>query len=370
MIIGVPKEIKQYEYRVGIVPAGVQLLVQRGHKVIVESKAGLAVGFPDEAYMQVGAQIVSTPEEVFEYSELIVKVKEPLPQEYSLIQAKHIMFTYLHLAADPKQAQALIDSNCIAVAYETVTDENNKLPLLAPMSEIAGRFSIQAGAGALEKQNGGSGILLGGVPGVEPARVVVIGGGVVGFNASRMAAGLNADITILDNNVETLARIDNLSNGRIKTLFSNAYTIHKSLAEADLIVGAVLIPGAAAPKLITRDMLKQMKPGSVLVDVSIDQGGCFETSKPTTHDKPTYIVDQIVHYCVANMPGAVARTATLALTNATLPFILELANQGVDKALHNNIHLRNGLNIYKGKVTHKAVAESLGYAFVEAKYFT
>jgi len=366
MLIGIPKEIKNHEYRVGMTPAGVNELVLNGHQVLVETNAGLAVGFSDQAYVAVGAKIAANAQEVFAVSDMIVKVKEPQPGECAMLRPDQVLFTYLHLAPDPEQTKALLASNCVAIAYETVTDSLGGLPLLAPMSEVAGRLSIQAGAHALEKPQGGSGVLLGGVPGVKPANVVVIGGGVVGINAARMAVGLNADVTILDRNLNVLKAIDNTFNGRIKTLYSNALNLQEMVQEADLVIGAVLIPGAAAPKLVTKQMLTTMKKGSVLVDVAIDQGGCFETSHATTHADPTYIVNDVVHYCVANMPGAVARTSTLALTNATLPFAIALANSGWQAALKANPHLKAGLNICKGKVTYAAVAKDLGYDYVSA----
>lgn len=364
MLIGVPKEIKNHEYRVGMTPAGVNELVRHGHNVRVEKDAGAGVGFTNHDYQKVGGEIIDSASEIFATCEMIVKVKEPQPDECNMLRPGQLLFTYLHLAPDPEQTKALIKSNCIAIAYETVTDDNNGLPLLAPMSEVAGRLSIQAGAHALEKHKGGSGILLGGVPGVMPARVTVIGGGVVGLNAARMAAGLNADVTILDRNLNVLKAIDNTSGGRIKTLFSNLLNLEQAVKEADLVIGAVLIPGAAAPKLVTKDMLQIMKPGSVLVDVAIDQGGCFETSMATTHQNPTYVVDGVVHYCVANMPGAVATTSTLALTNATLPFIVELANKGWREAIKTNHHLKAGLNICESAVTYEAVARNLGYSYI------
>ncbi|MDN0083120.1 alanine dehydrogenase [Crenobacter sp. SG2305] len=365
MLIGVPKEIKNHEYRVGLTPSGVRELVARGHKVLVQTQAGLGIGFADEQYLQAGAAIASTAEELFERAEMIIKVKEPQPVECRMLRPGQLLFTYLHLAPDPEQAKLLIESDAIAIAYETVTDEKGGLPLLAPMSEVAGRMAIQAGAHALEKAQGGRGVLLGGVPGVLPAHVAVIGGGVVGINAARMALGLGADVTILDKSLPRLREIDLMFGGRIKTQVSSAANIDDILRIADLVVGAVLIPGAAAPKLVTRSMLKTMKPGAVLVDVAIDQGGCFETSRPTTHQDPTYVVDGIVHYCVANMPGGVARTSTLALANATLPYTLELADKGWQRALLDNAHLRNGLNICRGKVTYPAVAQALGYPFVD-----
>jgi alanine dehydrogenase len=365
MLIGVPKEIKNHEYRVGLTPSGVRELVANGHKVLVQTHAGLAIGFTDEQYIQAGASIASNAEEVFERSEMIVKVKEPQPVECRMLRPGQVLFTYLHLAPDPEQTKLLIESDAIAIAYETVTDERGGLPLLAPMSEVAGRMAIQAGAHALEKAQGGRGVLLGGVPGVAPAKVVVIGGGVVGLNAARMAMGAGADVTILDKSLTRLKEIDMVFGGRIKTLMSNGANIDDSIRDADLVIGAVLIPGAAAPKLVTRAMLKTMKPGAVLVDVAIDQGGCFETSRPTTHQDPIYTVDGIVHYCVANMPGGVARTSTQALTNATLPYALELANKGWRQALLDNAHLRNGLNICRGRVAYQAVAQDLGYAYVD-----
>lgn len=364
MLLGVPKEIKVHEYRVGMTPAGVHELVRNGHKVIVEHNAGDAVGFSNQTYIDAGAKIMSTASEVFSQAEMIVKVKEPQINECKMLRSGQILFTYLHLAPDPEQATGLLASDCVAIAYETVTDNNGGLPLLSPMSEVAGRLSIQAGAHALEKHKGGSGVLLGGVPGVKPANVIVIGGGVVGINAARMAAGLNADITVLDRSPKVLQKIDNYFNGRIKTLYSNYMNLEEAVKDADLVIGAVLIPGASAPKLVTHKMLQTMKKGSVLVDVAIDQGGCFETSMATTHEAPTYVVDGIVHYCVANMPGAVAKTSTLALTNATLPFIVEIANKGWKEAVKNNHHLKAGLNVCKGNITYNAVARDLGYTYV------
>lgn len=365
MLIGVPKEIKNHEYRVGMTPSGVHELCRHGHEVIVETNAGEALGFSDQAYTAAGAKILKTSKEIFDTADMVVKVKEPQANECKMLRPSQLLFTYLHLAPDPEQTKALLESDCVAIAYETVTDNSGGLPLLAPMSEVAGRLSIQAGAHALEKHKGGSGILLGGVPGVKPANVVVIGGGVVGLNAARMASGLNADVTILDRSLTVLKKIDNTFGGRIKTLYSNYMNLEEALREADLVIGAVLIPGASAPKLVTHNMLKNMKKGSVLVDVAIDQGGCFETSMPTTHEEPTYVVDGVVHYCVANMPGAAAKTSTLALTNATLPFIVELANKGWKKAIMENKHLKNGLNICEGNVTYQAVARELGYTYVD-----
>ena len=365
MLIGVPKEIKNHEYRVGLTPSGARELVAHGHKVLVQSQAGLGIGFADEQYLQAGATIVSRPEEIFAKAEMIIKVKEPQPAECRMLRPGQLLFTYLHLAPDPEQAQLLLESGAVAIAYETVTDERGGLPLLAPMSEVAGRMAVQAGAHALEKAQGGRGVLLGGVPGVAPARVVVLGGGVVGLNAARMALGLGADVTLLDKSLARLKEIDMLFGSGIKTLMSNSSNIEEAVRDADLIIGAVLVPGAAAPKLLNRAMLKQLRAGAVLVDVAIDQGGCFETSRPTTHQHPTYIVDGIVHYCVANMPGGVARTATMALTNATLPYALELADKGWPQALQDNVHLRHGLNICCGKVTYEAVARDLGYDYVD-----
>lgn len=365
MLVGVPKEIKNHEYRVGMTPAGVYELVRHGHQILVETKAGLAIGYDDEDYIKAGAMIAKSAEDVFAKADMIVKVKEPQPIECKMLRPGQILFTYLHLAPDPEQAKGLLDSDCVAIAYETVTDINGGLPLLAPMSEVAGRLSIQAGAHALERHKGGCGVLLGGVPGVKPANVVVIGGGVVGINAARMAAGLGADVTLFDRNLNVLKKIDNDFGGRIKTIYSNHMNLEKAIRSAHLVVGAVLIPGAAAPKLVTRSILKEMKKGAVLVDVAIDQGGCFETSMPTTHENPTYVVDDVVHYCVANMPGAVAKTSTLALTNATLPFVVELADKGWKQAIKDNPHLMNGLNVCHGNITYYAVARDLGYTYVD-----
>ncbi|KZE35181.1 alanine dehydrogenase [Crenobacter luteus] len=365
MEIGVPKEIKNHEYRVGLTPSGVRELVAHGHKVLVQAHAGQAIGFSDEQYLEAGASILPDAESVFARAELVIKVKEPQPVECRMLRPGQVLFTYLHLAPDPGQAALLVESGAVAIAYETVTDERGGLPLLAPMSEVAGRMAIQAGAHALEKAQGGRGVLLSGVPGVPPARVVVLGGGVVGLNAARTAMGLGADVTILDKSLPRLREIDNLFGGHIKTLFSSQSHIEAAIRDADLVVGAVLVPGAAAPRLVSRSMLKSMPPGAVLVDVAIDQGGCFETSRPTTHQNPTYVVDGIVHYCVANMPGGVARTATQALTHATLPYALALADQGWRAALMANPHLRNGLNVCRGRMTHPAVAEALGLPYVE-----
>ena len=366
MLIGVPKEIKNHEYRIGLTPAGVRELVANGHQIMIQQQGGEAVGLNNGLYLAAGAEIVSEAAEIFARAELLIKVKEPQPQECKMLRPEQTLFTYLHLAPDPKQTKLLVDSGATCIAYETVTDDAHTLPLLAPMSEVAGRMAIQEAAVCLEKSHDGSGVLLGGVPGVEPGNVVVIGGGVVGLNAARMAVGLGANVTILDRSLSRLKQIDEMFDGRIHTLYSTADTIESQLKTADAVIGAVLIPGAAAPKLITRAMLKLMKKGSVLVDVAIDQGGCFETSKATTHTDPTYIVDGIIHYCVANMPGGVARTSTFALTNATLPFVLELTNKGSRQALLDNEHLRNGLNVYKGMITVEAVAKSLGYNYVDS----
>ncbi len=365
MLIGVPKEIKNHEYRVGLIPAVVRELTSKGHSVIVEKDCGAGIGLDDATYLDAGAEIVATAAEVFARADMIVKVKEPQPAECKMLKEGQILFTYLHLAPDPVQTKLLVESGATCIAYETVTDSANGLPLLAPMSEVAGRMSIQEAAICLEKSKGGSGVLLGGVPGVEPANVVIIGGGVVGLNAARMAIGLGANVTILDRSISRLKQIDELYDGRIKTLFSTTDTIEAQLKTADAVIGAVLVPGAAAPKLVTRAMLGLMKKGSVLVDVAIDQGGCFETSKATTHQDPTYIVDDIIHYCVANMPGGVARTSTFALNNATMPFVIALADKGYTKALMDNVHLRNGLNVHNGMVTVAAVAEVLGYNYVD-----
>lgn len=364
MLVGVPKEIKAQEFRVGLVPACVREVVNHGHHVMVEKNAGVGIGIDDNAYIAAGAHIVDTAEEVFAKAELIVKVKEPQPIECKRLREGQALFTYLHLAPDPKQAQALVESGCTAIAYETVTEAGGGLPLLTPMSQVAGRMSIQAGAHCLEKEVGGSGILLGGVPGVAPANVVVIGGGVVGTNAIRMAMGMEANVTVLDKSLKRLNELDFQFGSKLRTIFATSGAIEEYVHDADLVVGAVLVHGAAAPKLITRSMLKQMRPGSVVVDVAIDQGGCLETSRATTHDNPTYIEEGIIHYCVANMPGAVARTSTFALNNATFPFVLSLVNKGIKKALLNDIHLLDGLNIHAGKVTYEAVASELGYAFV------
>ncbi|MEX0923142.1 MAG: alanine dehydrogenase [Rhodovibrionaceae bacterium] len=364
MLVGVPKEIKKQEYRVGLTPSSVRELIHHGHKALVETKAGLGIGFTDADYNAAGAQIAKSAAEVFAKAEMIVKVKEPQPKECAMLRPDQILFTYLHLAPDLPQTKGLVKSGCIAVAYETVTDRHGRLPLLAPMSEVAGRMSVQVGAHCLEKEQGGSGMLLGGVPGVAAAKVVVIGGGVAGTNAARMAMGMEAHVTVIDKSLDRLYELDMQFGAMLNTIYSTVDAIEQHVLGADLVIGAVLVPGAAAPKLVTRRMIKQMRPGSVLVDIAIDQGGCFETSKATTHDKPTYVVDDVVHYCVANMPGAVARTSTIALNNATLPFALALANKGVRKALADDHHLLEGLNVAQGKITYKAVAEAHRMNFV------
>ena len=365
MRVGTPKEIKADEHRVGLTPSAVREYVARGHEVIVETGAGAGIGKDDAAYEQAGARIAASAAEVFETAEMIVKVKEPQAAEWAQLREGQILFTYLHLAPDRKQTEGLVKSGCTAIAYETVTDGAGGLPLLQPMSEVAGRLSIQAAAHCLEKHAGGRGFLLGGVPGVSPARVVVIGGGVVGTHAARMAVGLGAEVTILDRSLPRLRVLDEMFSSLVRTRFSTAESIEEEVMAADAVIGAVLIPGASAPKLVTRDMLPGMKDGAVLVDVAIDQGGCFETSKPTTHHQPTFIVDGVVHYCVANMPGAVPLTSSYALGNATLPFGLSLAAKGLD-ALRGNPHLKAGLNVHKGMVTYEAVAEALGYDYVPA----
>jgi len=367
MKVGVPKEIKVLEYRVGMVPAGVRELVHDGHEVVVETSAGIGIGMTDDDYRAAGATVLDTAKTVFDAADLIVKVKEPQQEECSMLRPEQVLFTYLHLAADPAQTEALVKSGTTAIAYETVTADDGSLPLLTPMSEVAGRLSIQAGAYALQKANGGSGVLLGGVPGVAPGRVLVVGGGVAGTHAAEMAVGLGADVTILDRSVPRLREINELYGGRVKTAYSTKHAIDVLVPEADLVIGAVLIAGAAAPKLISAEHVKQMKTGSVLVDISIDQGGCFETSRPTTHAEPTYLVDDVVHYCVTNMPGAVPRTSTFALTNVTLPFAKDLANLGWREALLRDKHLRHGLNVHAGHINHEAVAHDLGYEYLSAE---
>lgn len=363
MLIGVPKEIKNHEYRVGITPVGVKALVTKGHHVMIEHLAGDAIGLTDELYRQAGATIINSAKAIYDEAELIVKVKEPQVQERQWLRQGQILFAYLHLAADKQQTQDLLDSGATCIAYETVTDKNGGLPLLAPMSEVAGRMAIQAGIHALENPQGGRGVLLGGVAGVAPAKVVVLGGGVVGEQAARMALGLGADTTVIDKSLGRLRQLDAHFGPQMKTLFATQDAIQSAVSDADLIIGAVLIPGAKAPKLITKAMLSEIKTGTVLVDVAIDQGGCFETSQITTHEAPIFVEQGIIHYGVANMPGAVAHTATYALTNATLPFILALANQGVIAALEQDSCLRQGLNIHQSQVIHQAVAIAHGYSY-------
>ena len=363
MKVGVPKEIKVLEYRVGMIPSGVKELVDEGHEVFVETNAGMGIGMTDQDYIDAGATILSTPEEVFDISELIIKVKEPQLNECEMLKTGQVLFTYLHLAADPEQAAALVKSGVTAIAYETVTADNGSLPLLTPMSAVAGRLSIQAGAYALQKANGGRGVLLGGVPGVKAGQVLIIGGGVSGAHAAEMAVGLGAQVTILDLSSDRLKELSNKFGDKVSTRVSSKQLINELVIESDLVIGAVLVAGAAAPKLVTKKHVKQMRPGSVMVDISIDQGGCFETSKPTTHAEPTYIVDDVVHYCVTNMPGAVPRTSTFALTNETLPFIKSLANSGWQNALKNDEHLKNGLNVHAGSINFEAVADELGYPY-------
>lgn len=363
MVIGTVKEVKSHEYRVGVTPAGVKELVDNGHEVVVESNAGAGIGFENSHYMHAGAAIMPTASDVFQKADIIVKVKELQPSEYGMLRSNQILFTFLHLAPDPHQAQALIKSNCIAIAYETITDVYGRLPILTPMSEIAGRMSIQIGMHHLEKAQGGSGILLSGVPGVDPAKVVILGGGVVGRNAVRIALGIGADVVLMDREVAHLRESDFLYKGQLKIRYANKDSIESSIQEADLVIGAVLIPGAVAPKLIKREMLKKMKPRSVLVDVAVDQGGCFETSKITTHETPTYVIDDIIHYGVANIPGNVSVTATFALTNVTLPFIINIANKGWQQACKDDVHLKCGVNVAYGTVTNQAVSESLNYTY-------
>ncbi len=366
MRVGVPKEIKVHEYRVGLTPASVAELTAAGHEVVVETNAGTGIDFSDEDYVKAGARIVGSADEVFAQADMIVKVKEPQAVEIARIEARHTLFTYLHLAPDPEQTQGLLKSGATCIAYETVTARDGSLPLLKPMSEVAGRMSIQVGAHYLEKEQGGRGVLLGGVPGVSPAKVAILGGGVSGINAAQMAVGMRADVTIFDINNARLAELDMFFSSQIKTEYASRAAIAKAVAESELVVGAVLVPGAAAPKLVTRDMLKTMKRGSVLVDIAIDQGGCFETSRPTTHRDPVFEVDGVIHYCVANMPGAVARTSAFALNNATLPFVLRIANMGAEAAMAADPHLAAGLNVSGGKIRHQAVAEALGLPYEAA----
>ena len=363
MRIGVPKEIKVHEYRVGMVPAGARELVSAGHEVIVQSGAGMGIGVQDDDYRAAGARIAADAKELFAAADLIVKVKEPQLEECAMMRRGQTIFTYLHLAPDPKQAAGLIEAGVSAIAYETVGSPDGSLPLLTPMSEVAGRMSVQVGAASLQKANGGRGVLLGGVPGVPPAKVVVLGGGVSGTSAAEMAVGLRADVTVVDSSLRKLRSLDAIFGGRLKTCASTADAIEALVKEADLVIGAVLVAGAAAPRIVTREMVRKMKPGSVIVDISIDQGGCFETSRPTTHANPTFIDEGVVHYCVTNMPGAVPRTSTFALTNATLPYVKALANHGTEQALVLDPYLAQGLNVHEGAITHAAVARDLGLPY-------
>ena len=360
MLIGVPKEIKNREYRIGLTPAGVREFIQRGHQVLVEHDGGAAIGFNNDQYQDSAAEIVNTAQEIFARADMIIKVKEPQPIECAQLRPQQILFTYLHLAPDPEQTRDLMASGATCIAYETVTDDRGGLPLLAPMSEVAGRLAPQVGAWTLQKANGGRGVLMGGVPGVGPARVLVIGGGVVGTHAAKIAAGMGADVTVLDRSLPRLRYLDDVFGGQFKNSYASAGNTIELAVQADLIIGAVLIPGAEAPKLISRAQLSELKPGAALVDVAIDQGGCFETSKATTHQDPIYDVDGIMHYCVANMPGAVARTSTIALSNATMPFMLALANKGWKQACEDDTHLLNGLNVHAGHLTYYAVGKALG----------
>lgn len=366
MHIGVPKEIKISEFRVGLIPANVRELVAHGHSVSIETGAGAGIGMTDAHYEAAGARVLPTAADVFESADMIVKVKEPLAVERKMLRKDQVLFTYLHLAPDPEQTAELMQSGATCIAYETVTSPSGGLPLLAPMSEVAGRMSIQAGAYHLEKAHGGLGVLLGGVPGVDPGKVVVLGGGVVGTHALYIALGMGADVWVLDRNVDALRRLWQQFGNALNTVFSTRDAVERHCMEADLVIGGVLVPGAAAPKLVSADLVKQMKPGAVVVDVAIDQGGCFETSRPTTHDEPTFVVDDVIHYCVTNMPGAVPRTSARALNNATLPFVLAIADKGWRKAMQDDVHLRNGLNVHAGRITHPAVAESLGQPCWEA----
>jgi alanine dehydrogenase len=366
MLVGVPKEIKNHEYRVGLTPPSVHELVARGHQVLVQAGAGTEIGLSDEQYLAAGASIAASAKEIFANADMIVKVKEPQPAECAMLREGQILYTYLHLAPDPEQTAALVKSGAVCIAYETITGQGGGLPLLAPMSEVAGRMAIQAGASHLEKSKGGMGLLLGGVPGVAPGHVVIIGAGVVGTNALQMAVGTGARVSVLDKNVDRLRQLDLIYGNRISTLYSNAHAIEEAVLTADLVIGGVLVPGAAAPKLVTRAMVAQMKKGAVVVDVAIDQGGCFETSHATTHADPTFVVDGVVHYCVANMPGAVARTSTFALNNATIGHAVALATKGWRQALRDDPHLKHGLNVCQGKVTYAAVAKDLGYDYVPA----
>jgi alanine dehydrogenase len=366
MLIGLPKEIKNHEYRVGLTPASVRELTHHGHQVLVQTAAGSGIGMSDEQYRAAGATMADDAASIFAKAEMIVKVKEPQPGECAMLRPGQILYTYLHLAPDPEQTKALVKSGAICIAYETITGAGGGLPLLAPMSEVAGRMAVQAGAAHLEKSKGGMGVLLGGVPGVPAAHVVILGAGVVGTHALQMAVGMGAKVTVLDKNVDRLRHLDLIFGNRIHTVYSSAQTVEDAVLDAELVVGGVLIPGAAAPKLVTRSMISRMKKGAVVVDVAIDQGGCFETSHATTHADPTYVVDGVVHYCVANMPGAVARTSTFALNNATIGHAVALADKGWKQALKDNPHLKNGLNVASGHVTYEAVANDLGYAYVSA----
>ena len=367
MIIGVPQEVKNNEFRVGLTPGNVSALCKQGHSVLVQRGAGEQIGLSNEAYRIAGATLIESAAEIFQKAQMIVKVKEPQPQECAMLREDQILFTYLHLAPDPAQTKALLNSGASCIAYETVTAMNGALPLLAPMSEVAGRMSIQAAASHLEKTHGGLGILMAGVPGVSPAKIVILGAGVVGRNALQMAVGMGADVCIFDRDIDRLRQIDMFYGNRVRTFYSDNLLIEQELCEADVVIGAVLLPGAAAPKLVSREMIKKMKSGAVMVDVAIDQGGCFETSKPATHADPTFLVDGILHYCVANMPGAVARTSTFALTNATYPFVEALANRGMVTALSIDHHLRNGLSVHKGILTSKPVAQAQGMDFAQAE---
>lgn len=367
MKIGVPKEIKTHEYRAGLVPASVRELTSRGHSVMVETNTGAGIGFTDADYEAAGATIASDADTVFAENEMIVKVKEPQPIECKKLRKDQILYTYLHLAPDPVQTQGLIDSECIAIAYETVTDDRGGLPLLAPMSEVAGKLSVQVGAQCLEKHSGGSGILLGGVPGVAPANVVIIGGGMSGTSALRVAVGMGAQVTVLDNSINRLRELDAEFGTSIHAVYSTSDSIEQYVTQSDLVIGAVLVPGAASPKLVTRDMISKMKKGAAIVDIAVDQGGCVETTKATTHAEPTFVIDDVVHYCVANMPGAVPRTSAIALNNATLPFAIALADKGAKRAMQEDKHLLNGLNVCQGNITYAAVSEALGHPYVSAE---
>ena len=367
MLVGIPKEIKNHEYRVGMSPASARELVKHGHEVMVEANAGVGIGAADSEYLAIGASVVDSAEEIFAKADMIIKVKEPQAVERAMLREGQLLYTYLHLAPDPEQTRDLVESGATCVAYETVTSPHGGLPLLAPMSKVAGRMSIQAGAYCLEKSHGGLGMLLGGVPGVDPAKVVVLGSGVVGTHATHIAVGMGADVWVIDNNADAIERHWAQFGRGTNTVFSTADAVERHVLDADLVIGGVLIPGAEAPKLVTAEMVKNMKPGSVIVDVAIDQGGCCETSRATTHAEPTYVVDDVVHYCVANMPGGVPRTSTYALNNVTLPYAIALANKGAKQALLDDVHLRNGLNVFAGKITYREVADDLGYEYVDAE---